>query len=166
MTENIDQLYEFLSEELANENTSCERLDEVTFEHLQHDFQCELCGYFLEADEMIAFKIARHNNCLEKTLDNLIGWGEGRGDPGWEVDILLSACSRSNLSGKWLDYVLDTAWVYRLQFENKLHFHFISELMRSRELTEEDKSRIKTANDMDFNGQRFPTRQDLDRMGF
>ena len=166
VTENIDELYEFLSEELANENTSCERLDQIASDHIKHDFDCLLCEFFRENDAMISKLIARHNNCLEKTLDNLIGWGEGRGDPGWEVDILLSACSRSNLSGKWLDYVLDTAWVYRLQFENKLHFHFISKLMGSRELTEEDKSRIKTANDMDFNGQRFPTRQDLDRMGF
>ena len=164
MTDDIDELYEFLSDELENKNTCGERLDQISFEHLQHDFQCELCGYFLEAEEMIAFKIARHNNCLEKTLDNLIGWGEGRGDPGWEVDILLSACSRSNFSGKWLNYVLDTAWVYRLQSENKLHFAFISKLMGSRELTEEEIVRIKIANDMDFNGQRFPTRQDLDKL--
>jgi hypothetical protein len=37
--------------------------------------------------------------------------------------------------------------------------------MDSRELTEEEKNRIKEANEMDFNGESFPTREDLERMG-
>lgn len=166
MTDNIDDLFESLLEELESEITSSERLDQIASEHIDHDFNCELCEYFDGDDVMIGKKIARHVNCLEKTLDKLIGWGDGRGDPGWEVDILLSACSRNNFSGRWLDYVLDTAWVYRLQFESKLHFHFISTLLNSRELTEEEKFRIKEANEMEFNGQSFPTKEDLDRMQF
>ena len=166
MTENTEELYELLSEELENANTSGERLNQIALEHMEHDFDCSLCDFFREADVMISKLIARHNNCLEITLDSLIEWGNGRGDPGWEVDVLLSACLRSNLTGKWLDYVLDTAWVYRLQFESTLHLHFIRNLMKSRELTEDHKARIKTANDMDFNGEKFPTLEDLDRMGF
>lgn len=123
--DDIDDLFDSLLEELENEKTSSDRLDEIASEHIEHDFDCEICECFNENDEMLGKKIARHINCFEKTLDKLIEWGDGRGDPGWEVDILLAACSRKNFSGKWLDYVLDTAWVYQLQFERNLHFHFI-----------------------------------------
>jgi hypothetical protein len=96
MSENIDELYDSLLQELESSETSGMRLDEIVLEHARHDFECELCEYFLDSDEMIAIKVARHNNCLEKTLDKLIEWGDGRGDPGWEVDVLLAACSRRN----------------------------------------------------------------------
>jgi len=163
MSENIDELYDSLLQELESSETSGMRLDEIVLEHSRHDFECELCEYFLDSDEMIAFKVARHNNCLEKTLDKLIEWGDGRGDPGWEVDILLSACKRSNFRGKWLDYVLDSGWSYRLQFERNLHYHFISVLMNSHELSESDKQRIVEAND---GMESFPTKEELKRMGF
>lgn len=165
MSENIDDLFDSLLEELENDSTSSEKLDEIASEHINHDFDCEICQYFNENDEMLGKKISRHTNCSQETLDNLINWGDGRGDPGWEVDILLAACSRSNFSGKWLDYVLDTAWVYRLQFERNLHFHFIRNLMDSRNLSEDEINRIKKANEMDFRAESFPTREDLDRMG-
>lgn len=165
MSRNVDELFDSLLEELENDRTSSERIDQIASEHIKHNFICEICKCFSEHDEMLGTKISGHANCSEKTLDKLIDWGTGRGDPGWEVDILLSACSRKNFTGKWLDHVLDTAWIYRLQFENNLHFRFISNLMHSRELSEEERDRIKEANDMDFNGEIFPTREDLDRMG-
>jgi len=165
MPDNINNLYESLSKELENVKTSGERLDQIASEHIVHNFDCELCEYFNENDDMISTKIARHDNCQEKTLDKLIEWGDGRGDPAWEVDILLAACHRSNFSGKWLDHVLDTAWVYRLQFERNLHYHFIRNLMDSRQISEEEKNRIIESNEMKFNNQVFPTRQDLDDMG-
>ncbi len=164
--DNIGDIFDLLLEELENEITSGDRLDQIASEHISHGFGCEICECFDSDDEMIGSKIARHVNCPEKTLDKLIDWGEGRGDPGWEVDILLAACSRNNFSGKWLDYVLDTAWVYRLQFERNLHYHFISTLLNARVLTEEEKSRIMKANEMEFNGQSFPTQEELDGMRF
>jgi hypothetical protein len=79
------------------------------------------------------------------------------------------SCSQhvpEEISGKWLDHVLDTAWIYRLQFERDLHFRFISNLMDSRELTENEISRIKESNEMNFNEQSFPSKEELKRMGF
>lgn len=162
MSDNLDGRYEALLQELEDLKTSGKRLDQIATEHLQDDFQCELCKYFLEADEMIAPKIARHPNCKEITLDKLIEWGNGRGDPGWEVDLLIAACSRSNFSGKWFDYVLDTGWSYRLQFERNLHYHFVSVLMKSHKLSASQKGRIIEAND---GMETFPTEEELREMG-
>ena len=163
MSDSLDDRYEALLLELHEDSTSGERLDQIASEHLQHDFQCELCEYFREADEMIAPKIARHSNCKETTLDKLIEWGNGRGDPGWEVDLLIAACSRRNFSGKWYEYVLDSGWSYRLQFEGNLHYHFISVLMKSHELSESEKKRILEAND---GLETFPTEDELRDMGY
>jgi len=58
---------------------------------------------------------------------------------------------------------LDSGWSYRLQFERNLHYHFISILMNSHELSESDKQRIVEAND---GMESFPTKEELKRMGF
>ena len=161
MGKNIDELYESISQELSNSSTTSRRLDEIVIEHLNHNFECELCEIFRAEGEQIPIIVASHINCLEATLDKLMEWAQGTGDPGWEVDILLSACKRSNFMGRWLDYVLDTAWIFRLQFERNLHFFFISALLESRELNEEEKSRIQEANEMES----FPSKAELRLMG-
>lgn len=163
VSEMIDDLYVSLLQELENLGTSGKRLDAIAVEHITDDFNCELCQYFSEGLQPVSEMIAGHINCLEVTLDKLIEWARRTGDPGQEVDILLSACKRPNFSGKWFEYVLDSGWSYRLQFERKLHFHFISVLIESRDLSESEKQRIVEAND---GMESFPTREELKRMGF
>jgi len=161
MVVNFEDLYNSLLQALKDISTTGERLDQIVSEHLDHDFQCEICEIFREEGEQIPIIVVGHFNCLDSTLDKLMEWASETGDPGWEVDILLRASTRGNFKGRWLDYVLDTAWIYRLQFERNLHFYFISNLLDSRELDDSEKNRIKEANEMEF----FPSREELTKLG-
>ena len=159
--EELDKIIEDLYAELSNESTTAERLREIAIEHTTCR-SCEVCKLLRENLDDIPCLVARHNNCDEETLTVLMEWSWKQGDNGWVVDVLNSASSRSNFTGRWFEYVLDENWNSKVQFEPLLVYEFISNLMRNRDLTDEEKNRIVIANDLP----NFPSPDELKARGY
>ena len=147
---------------LMDPKTSAAVISKLGRTHMECEEQCQLCEYLREGSGIsILDDVAGHINCPDGLLDDICSWAFDVGS-NRIIDILLQAVKRPNLPENWLNFALDLAWRYQVQFEHDLVYHFIRNIQQGRTLTDEEKARIVYSNDLES----FPSKVELTEKGF
>ena len=144
----IDEQIEEIDSILADSNTTSEELDEIANVHMNCD-DCEICSIFIGEQESILDLLAGHLNCSDSTFDGLMEWAFKSGDSFRFIDLLFPALARHNTPNKWLDFAIDKDWVTNGYYEDGTLAPFLRNIQQNRILTDEQKSRIMKANELD-----------------